>query len=141
MGTASYRAYGREYEISGDGKTAHIAGSSAPAYRGNAERYNPEELLVAALSACHMLWFLHVCADAGVIVTAYVDSPDGMLVLSEGGSGQFREVALRPVVSFANHPSREQVEALHDRAHESCFLARSMKFPVTVTVFNDPANP
>lgn len=129
-GTSSYRAYGREHEISGDGKASVIAGSSAPVYRGNAERYNPEELLVASLSACHMLWFLHLCADAGILVTAYGDNAEGALALSADGSGQFREVVLRPAVSFAQEPPPEQVEALHHRAHELCFLARSMNFPV-----------
>ena len=132
-GTSSYRAYGREHEISAEGKASVIAASSAPVYRGNAERFNPEELLVASLSSCHMLWFLHLCADAGIIVTAYDDHAYGDLALSADGSGQFREVVLRPAVAFAEEPLREQIEALHHRAHELCFLARSMNFPVRVS--------
>lgn len=129
-GTSSYRAYGREHEISAPGKASVIAASSAAVYRGNAERYNPEELLVASLSACHMLWFLHLCADAGIVVTAYDDNACGVLALNPDGSGQFREVVLRPAVAFAEEPSQEQIDALHHRAHELCFLARSMNFPV-----------
>ncbi|HPV74791.1 MAG TPA: OsmC family protein, partial [Gemmatimonadaceae bacterium] len=94
-GTASYRGYRRSHELSAPGK-APIAGSSDPAFRGDADRYNPEELLVGALSACHMLWFLHQCADAGVVLETYEDSPEGVMVEASGGGGRFVEVVLRP---------------------------------------------
>ncbi len=76
-GTSDYRGYERAHEFSAPGKPV-IAGSSDPAFRGDATRYNPEELLVAALSACHMLWYLHLCAESGIVVTEYVDEARGI---------------------------------------------------------------
>ncbi|HEY7336783.1 MAG TPA: OsmC family protein [Bryobacteraceae bacterium] len=129
-GTSHYRAYGRNYELSAEGKAASIAGSSDPHFRGDAGRYNPEELLVAALSACHMLAFLHLCADRGIVVTAYHDDAEGTMVENADGSGEFAKVVLRPRVAIAD-PSREsEMQALHAKAHELCFIARSVNFPV-----------
>jgi organic hydroperoxide reductase OsmC/OhrA len=129
-GTSTYRAYGRDHEIDGPGKTAVIPASSAPVFRGDKERYNPEELLIGALSGCHMLWFLHLCADAGIAVTAYIDDAQGTVRMEPDGSGEFNEVVLHPRAEYAEQPPREKIEELHHRAHELCFLARSMKFPV-----------
>lgn len=129
-GTSDYRAYGRDHEIAAPGKSIAIPGSSTPVFRGDKERYNPEELLIAALSSCHMLWFLHLCADAGIAVTAYHDDAEGTMELNADGSGQFTDVVLRPRVEYAETPPGEQVQALHHRAHELCFIARSVKFPV-----------
>lgn len=129
-GTSSYRAYGRDHEIGADGKSMSIPGSSTPQFRGDAERYNPEELLIGALSGCHMLWFLHLCAQAQIVVTAYEDDAEGSMQLNPDGSGQFSEVVLHPRVTYAQEPSREQTDALHHRAHELCFIARSVHFPV-----------
>ena len=129
-GTSNYRAYSRDHEISGDTKYAPIQGSSDPAFRGDSSRYNPEELLVASLSACHMLWFLHFCAEAGVIVTGYKDEAKSTMRLNADGSGEFTEVVLRPIVDFADPLSTGEVSELHERAHASCFIARSMNFPV-----------
>ncbi len=129
-GTPHYRAYGREHEISGDGKSLAIPGSATPQFRGDRSRYNPEELLVGALSACHMLWFLHLCADAGVVVTGYRDDAEGKMRLDPDGSGEFNEVVLRPSVVLHDESKRKTLGALHERAHELCFIARSVKFPV-----------
>lgn len=129
-GTSGYRAYGRDHEISSSGKSAPIAASSATTFRGDAERYNPEELLVAALSSCHMLSFLHLCADAGIAVTAYRDNAEGTMELNADGSGQFREVVLHPAVTIAESSRAGELDALHHRAHELCFIARSVNFPV-----------
>jgi organic hydroperoxide reductase OsmC/OhrA len=129
-GTSSYRAYGRDHNISAAGKSAAIAASSAPVFRGDADRYNPEELLVAALSSCHMLAFLHLCADAGISVTAYRDEAEGTMVMNDDGSGQFREVTLHPVVTITDAARAGELETLHHRAHELCFIARSVNFPV-----------
>jgi organic hydroperoxide reductase OsmC/OhrA len=128
-GTSDYRAYGRQHEITAAGKPP-IPGSSTPVFRGDKDRYNPEELLIGALSGCHMLWFLHLCAQAGVAVTAYDDDAQGAMKLNADGSGQFNEVVLRPRVQYAQTPPREQIDALHHRAHELCFIARSVNFPV-----------
>jgi len=129
-GTSGYRAYGREHEITGAEKVLAIPASSAPAFRGNKERYNPEELVIAALSGCHMLWFLHLCTEAGVIVNAYADDAEGTLQLNGDGSGEFREVVLRPRVRYAQQVPTDEAQRLHHRAHELCFIARSVNFPV-----------
>src|SRR5713101_9338437 len=101
-GTSQYKAYSRDHEISGPQKQAPIAGSSDPLFRGDATRYNPEELLVAALSACHMLWVLHLCADAGITITAYSDEPFGLMTENADGSGQFTAVTLRPMMKITD---------------------------------------
>jgi len=128
-GTSSYGAYGRDHEIRSAGKPV-IAGSSDPAFRGDPQRWNPEELLVASLSQCHMLWFLHLAATAGVVVTAYVDAPVGSMCEHPDGSGQFTEVVLRPVVTVADAAMRERAADLHHEAEKMCFIARSVNFPV-----------
>ncbi len=128
-GTADYRAYGREHLISAPGKP-DLAGSADPAFRGDADRWNPEELLVAALSACHMLMYLHLCADAGVVVTGYEDDASGVMVMAADGGGDFREVVLRPRVTIAAADMIATGEALHERASTLCFIARSVNFPV-----------
>lgn len=129
-GTSSYRAYGREHEITAPGKAREIPGSSTPIFRGDGSRYNPEELLVAALSACHMLWFLHLCADAGIVVQSYEDEAVGTMRLQASGAGEFAEVVLHPRVQVAGADGASQASALHERAHELCFIARSVNFPV-----------
>ncbi len=129
-GTSSYRAYGRDYELSAPLKTSAIAGSSAKTYRGDQGRYNPEELLVAALSSCHLLAYLHLCAEAGIVVTAYDDSAEGTMRTNPDGSGEFVEVTLRPRVHITDPARRAEADALHERAHDVCFIARSVNFPV-----------
>lgn len=129
-GTSGYRAYARDHEISAAGKPA-VPASSDPAFRGDPARYNPEELLVASLSSCHMLWYLHLCADAGVVVTHYADDATGTMAETEDGGGHFVEVALRPRVRVAAGADRDLAARLHDRAHHLCFIANSVNFPVT----------
>jgi organic hydroperoxide reductase OsmC/OhrA len=129
-GTSSYRAYGRDHEVSAPQKSSTIAGSSAKTYRGDPARYNPEELLVAALSACHLLAYLHLCADAGIVVSAYDDSAQGTMRTNPDGSGEFVEVTLHPRVTITDEARDAEARALHERAHEVCFIARSVNFPV-----------
>lgn len=129
-GTAAYHKYSRDHEVSAEGKRHVIFCSSDPAFRGDATRYNPEEMLVASLSACHMLWLLHLCADAGITVTQYVDEAIGTLSQHKDGSGEFTEVVLRPKMVITDAARIRDAEALHRRAHELCFIARSMNFPV-----------
>jgi len=129
-GTSSYRSYRRDHELSAAGKPT-IAGSSDPAFRGDASRYNPEDLLVAALSSCHLLWYLHLCAVNQVVVTDYVDAAEGFMDENPDGSGQFSRVVLRPTVTIAAGSDRARAAALHEEAHRFCFLARSVNFPVT----------
>jgi organic hydroperoxide reductase OsmC/OhrA len=129
-GTSTYRAYSRNYEVMGDGKSAMIPGSSAPAFRGDKSRYNPEDLIIASLSACHMLWVLHLCAEAKITVVEYVDTASGTMVLNPDGSGQFSEVVLRPRITVMETGRQADVAAINERAHQLCFIARSVNFPV-----------
>jgi organic hydroperoxide reductase OsmC/OhrA len=129
-GTSAYRDYSRDHEISAAQKISMISGSSDPLFRGNPRRYNPEELLVAALSACHMLWVLHLCADAGIVVVEYSDEALGEAVEHADGSGEFSRVTLRPRLVITDPSRVEEAIAIHDRAHRLCCLARSMAFPV-----------
>ena len=131
-GTSSYRAYSRDHEVSGPGKAAAIAGSSDAAFRGDGSRYNPEELLVASLSTCHMLWMLHLCADAGIVITEYVDEASGEMAIHADGGGEFISVTLRPRMRITDAGRVDEVTELHHRAHGLCFIARSVKFPVGV---------
>jgi organic hydroperoxide reductase OsmC/OhrA len=127
--TTGYRDYSRAHEVAGRGKPV-IPGSSDPAFRGDRDRYNPEELLVASLSQCHMLWFLHLATEAGLVVTSYRDRATGTMAEGADGGGRFTEVTLRPEVTV--HSGREKLAELHERAHHLCFIANSVNFPVTV---------
>jgi organic hydroperoxide reductase OsmC/OhrA len=128
-GTASYRAYSRDHVFSGAGKP-DLPGSSDPAFRGDARRYNPEELLVASLASCHMLWYLHLCADAGVTVLAYSDAPVGTMVEDPRKGGYFTKVTLHPKVTIAKGGDAAKARDLHKGAHEKCYVANSVNFPV-----------
>nr|WP_298795159.1 OsmC family protein [uncultured Acetobacter sp.] len=130
QGTRSYRSYERAYDLCAPGKPT-IAGSSDPAFRGDSSRWNPEDLLVGSLSACHKLWFLGLCAQAGVVVTAYEDHAEGVMLEEASGAGQFTSVTLKPVVTISAESDETTAMALHHQAHELCFIARSMNFPVT----------
>ena len=127
-GTASYRSYDRAHETTTSGRPP-LASSSDPAFRGDPERWNPELLLVAALSQCHLLSYLHQCAVNGVVVTAYVDSAAGSMA-KIGDGGHFEQVVLRPVVTVTGEDMVERAEALHEDASERCFIASSVNFPV-----------
>lgn len=128
-GTRDYRGYRRDHEIAAPGKPP-IPASSDPAFRGDPARYNPEELLVASLSGCHMLWYLHLCAVNGVVVLDYHDAAGGEMEENANGSGQFVRVVLRPVVRIAPGSDRAKALSLHHEAHTFCFIARSVNFPV-----------
>ncbi|WP_345752430.1 OsmC family protein [Microbacterium rhizophilus] len=128
-GTSGYRDYSRDVTLEIDGKPALLASSDKP-FRGDPERWNPEDLLVAALSECHLLSYLHACVQAGVVVTSYVDEATGLLREDGKGSAQFEEVVLHPRVTVADASMIEAAEAAHKTAHEWCFIARSVNFPV-----------
>jgi organic hydroperoxide reductase OsmC/OhrA len=131
-GTAGYRAYERRHEITvPNAPKPAIPGSSDATFRGDATRWNPEELLVASLSACHKLWYLHLCADAGVVVVAYADQAEGVMTEGSAGGGRFQKVVLRPVVTVAPGSDVTRALALHDHAHSLCYIANSVSFPVT----------
>jgi organic hydroperoxide reductase OsmC/OhrA len=129
-GTSAYTAYSRNHELDAAAKSAPIPCSSDPMFRGDPSRYNPEELLVGALSACHMLVLLHLCADAGIVVVDYSDQAEGEMKEHQDGSGEFTRVILRPRMKIADGGRIPDAIALHHRAHELCFIARSVNFPV-----------
>lgn len=131
-GTSGYRAYRRDHSVLAEGKAVAIAMSSDPAFLGDSSRYNPEELLVAALSSCHMLWYLHLCSAAGIVVTRYRDRAEGVMAEEAGGAGQFSTVTLKPEVGYAPGTDIDKADALHHEAHAKCFIARSVNFPVTI---------
>ena len=128
-GTSTYRAYSRNHEIVASGKPT-IPASSDPAFSGDASRYNPEELLVASLSACHMLWYLHLCAVNKVVVLDYEDRAGGIMEETGDGGGRFLEVTLRPRITVTAASELETAKRLHHDAHEKCFIANSVNFPV-----------
>ena len=129
-GTASYRGYSRDHLIEAAGKPA-INGSSDPSFRGDPARWNPEELLLAALSACHKLWYLGLCAEAGISVQSYEDHATGSMLEESDRAGQFTQATLHPRITFAPGSDLEKALALHHSAHEKCFIARSVNFPVS----------
>ncbi|KLU22994.1 peroxiredoxin [Caballeronia mineralivorans PML1(12)] len=128
-GTSRYDAYSRDHLVRAVNKPA-IEASSDPAFRGDATRHNPEELFVASLSSCHMLWYLHLCAVNGIVVTGYVDDPVGTMEETVQGSGRFTDVLLRPQVRIGAGGDVKLAERLHEEAHKFCFIANSVNFPV-----------
>jgi organic hydroperoxide reductase OsmC/OhrA len=128
-GTSGYATYSRDHAIRIPGKP-EIAGSSDPAFRGDPARVNPEDMLVASLSACHMLWYLHLASEAGITVVAYEDEAEGAMEESREG-GRFVSVVLRPRIRIGADDDRARAAALHQRAHALCFIANSVNFPVS----------
>jgi organic hydroperoxide reductase OsmC/OhrA len=139
-GTSGYRAYGRNHTIEGTNKESTIAGSSDPHFRGEKGRYNPEELLVASLSACHMLSYLHVCAVNDVVVVDYVDEAEGEMEEAADGSGRMTRVTLRPRVTVSPSSDAAKAQELHDEARRLCFIANSVNFPVAHEPSAQPAS-
>jgi organic hydroperoxide reductase OsmC/OhrA len=128
-GTSGYATYGREHEIRAPGKPP-LSGSSDPAFRGDPMRWNPEELLVASLSACHMLWYLHLASKAGIVVQGYADEPIGVGESEPSGAGRFLRAVLRPTITVAAGADVARAAAIHHEIHEYCFIARSVNFPI-----------
>ncbi len=128
-GTETYRGYERSHEISVLGKQT-IEASSDPSFRGDRSKYNPEEMFLASLSSCHMLWFLHFCSDASVIVLEYTDAAVGKMTESDDGNGRFSEVVLHPRVKVKENWMLEKIESIHEKANAFCFIANSCNFPI-----------
>ncbi len=128
-GTSSYRGYSRDHDILIPGLPV-LKGSADPTFHGDRGRYNPEQLLLAALAQCHMLSFLHVAVKHGVVVADYRDEATGLLKLNRDGSGQFERVTLRPHVTVADEQHVALAAQLHHEANQVCFIARSVNFPV-----------
>ena len=128
-GTSSYTAYDRSHLIIVENKPELFCSSDA-AFRGDKTKYTPEDLLVASISGCHMLWYLHLCSEAGVVVTEYTDNAKGTMIVTEDGGGQFTEVILYPEVTITDKWMEEKANELHKKANQLCFIARSCNFPI-----------
>ncbi|SCL36401.1 Organic hydroperoxide reductase OsmC/OhrA [Micromonospora nigra] len=128
-GTSGYRDYRRDHHVTTDGRPP-IPGSSDPTFRGDPTRWNPEQLLLASLSQCHMLWYLHLCADHHIVVTDYVDHATATMTTDDTGTGRFTDALLRPHVTVADPTTVETATALHTAAHHACYIANSVTFPV-----------
>lgn len=128
-GTSDYKSYERSYKIEVDGKSI-IQGSSDPAFRGDASKYNPEELFLASISSCHMLWYLHLCSVNNIVVIDYSDKAVGMMVENKDGSGQFELVTLNPEIIVEEKSMIELAKSLHKQANELCFIANSCNFKI-----------
>lgn len=130
-GTSSYKAYQRSWSVCTPGKP-EIQCHNAPLLGGNPGLHNPEDMLIAALSACHMLWYLHMASQAGIVVHAYEDDPVGFGESEPSGAGRFDRAVLRPRIMLAKDANTDTADAIHQRIHEVCFIARSVKFPVSI---------
>lgn len=130
-GTTGIRDYDRDHDISADGPPT-IAGTADPGFLGDPKRWNPEQLFTASISQCHMLWYLGICARAGVVVHEYTDDSVGTMVSETGNKARFTSVVLRPRIVVAAEDQVEKAVELHEKAHEMCFIAQSVNFPVTV---------
>jgi organic hydroperoxide reductase OsmC/OhrA len=128
-GTNGYKSYERSHEIIVEGKEK-IMGSSDPAFLGDSTKHNPEDLLLASISSCHMLWYLHLCSDAGIVVTNYTDNAKGIMEETADGGGKFTSVILYPTITLKNIEQKEAANALHTKANELCFIANSLNFEV-----------
>ena len=130
-GTYDYRSYSRSHTIKIEDKP-DIFGSSDSSFRGEKSRHNPEDLFVASISSCHMLWYLHLCADNDVVVLKYNDTTEGSLKIDQNGGGSFTIVTLKPIVEISKDSSIERALELHEKAHELCFIASSCNFKIAV---------
>lgn len=129
-GTINYKSYNRNHEISSEGKYDKINGSSDPSFLGDKTKYNPEDLFISSISACHMLWYLHLCSVNEIVVTEYIDNATGIMIESENGSGKFTEVSLNPNVKITNPHLIDRANELHAEANKMCFIANSCNFKI-----------
>lgn len=128
-GTSGYASYSRSYRVVIAGKP-DLVGTADPAFRGERDKHNPEELFLASLAACHMLFYLSLCARQGIVVVAYEDEVSGTLMLEPNGGGRFGEITLNPKVTIARAQDDEAAIALHEKAHALCFIANSCATPI-----------
>ena len=129
QGTKDYRSYDRSHVVKVGGKQDLLC-SSDPAFRGDKTRHNPEELFLASISSCHMLWYLHLCADSGIVVVDYTDTATGTMTETDNGGGHFTEVTLHPTITIADKTMETLATELHTKANELCFIANSCNFPI-----------
>ncbi|MGB7285611.1 MAG: OsmC family protein [Salaquimonas sp.] len=128
-GTSAYKAYERTWDLSSNGKPI-VNCSNDPVLGGDASKYNPEDLFLSAIASCHMLWYLHLCSEAGVVVQTYRDEPQGIGEMEPSGKGRFTSVTLRPIIGITKGSDLEKAYTLHNEIHQYCFIARSVNFPV-----------
>ena len=128
-GTSSYQGYSRAHDILVEGKEV-LHASSDVVFRGDGTKYNPEDLFLSSISSCHMLWYLHLCSQAGVVVADYIDNATGIMKETENGGGHFTEVTLNPLVTVTEKTMVDKANELHKKANELCFIANSVNFPV-----------
>ncbi len=129
-GTLNYKSYSRNHTVSGKGKYNEILASSDPSFLGDKSRYNPEDLFLSSISACHMLWYLHLCSVNKIIVSTYVDNATGVMEETKDGSGKFKEVSLNPLVTIENEELRKKANELHYEANKMCYIANSCNFKI-----------
>jgi len=129
-GTKAYNSYSRDHTIEGVGKTQPVFGSSDPSFLGDPKHYNPEELFVASIASCHMLWYLHLCTVNNITVIDYKDNAKGIMEETANGSGQFKEITLYPSITIKNHDHIKMAMALHHKANDMCFIANSCNFEI-----------
>jgi len=129
-GTSHYSKYSRDHDLSCGDKTT-IKGSADAAFKGDASRWNPEDMMVGSISACHQLWYLHLCSVAGVVVLSYVDEAEGVMVEDAKKGGFFTEVILKPKVTITADSDPAKAKELHEEAHKLCFIANSVNFPIS----------
>lgn len=128
-GTSSYKSYQRDWRLVTNDKQV-IECSNDPVLGGDMTKHNPEDLLVASVASCHMLWYLHLCSIAGIVVTSYQDTPLAIGEMEPSGAGHFKSITLRPKITITNDSDEEKAHALHHDIHQYCFIARSINFPV-----------
>jgi len=128
-GTAHYKSYDRTWDLAAPGKPV-VSCSNDPLLGGNPELYNPEDMLISAVSACHMLWYLHLASDAGIVVIAYQDAPVGVGESTPDGAGRFVSATLKPKITVQSGTDLARADAIHSEIHKYCFIARSVAFPV-----------
>ncbi|MFT4020240.1 MAG: OsmC family protein [Acinetobacter sp.] len=129
-GTSEYRAYKRDFEVQHPNKPS-IVGSADPAYRGDANRWNPEDLLVASASACHKLWYLHLCAVNQIQVLSYEDDAIGSMDDAHPSKrGHITQIILRPNIVLRQGNDLQLAQKLHEDAHHECMIANSVNFPI-----------
>ena len=130
-GTTGLRDYDRDHTVTADGPPV-IEGTADPGFLGDPTRWNPEQLFTASISQCHMLWYLGLCARAAVVVHEYTDEAEGTMVSGPDHRARFSEVVLRPHIVVDAAEQVETAVALHEKAHEMCFIAQSVNFEVKV---------
>ncbi len=129
-GTLNYKSYTRDHTITGNGKYSEIRASSDPSFLGDKSRYNPEDLFLSSLAACHMLWYLHLCSVHKIVVTDYIDRATGIMEEDKNGSGKFVAVTLHPEVHIEDESHIKKANELHTEANKMCFIANSCNFKI-----------